>query len=77
MQRLDVLRIALRVLGAFRDSRLPDPQDVAVLKLFAPPGKTAHSADELACQVIEHALRDGAAPRFANASSPRSWDPVA
>lgn len=75
MHRLDALKVALRVLGAFRDSQSPDPLDVAILEMFVRSGKAARSPDELACHVIESVLQNGLGPRFASAKGVASVGP--
>ena len=53
---------AARVLTALIEDRFPDPDDVAELRRFAPEaaGKTI---DELVCDVIQNALKQGNAVR--------------
>jgi hypothetical protein len=53
---LDALKTALRVLTAISERQKPDPGDVEALRTFAP--LLANSPlDELACDVIQQALR--------------------
>ena len=53
---LDALKTALRVLNAISERQPPNPFDVASLKGFAPLLAEA-PLDELACDVIQQALR--------------------
>ena len=51
----DAMKIALRVLTAFIEERPPDPSDVEELRQLVPGGRPA--LDELACDVIQRAIR--------------------
>jgi hypothetical protein len=57
MQRsIDALKVALRVLTAISEHHEPDLADVDRLRAYAPLLSDA-SLDELACDVIQQALR--------------------
>jgi hypothetical protein len=58
---LAMMRMALRVLSAITDERLPLARDVAELRRLA-PGAIALPMDELAYRVIQQALRSRARP---------------
>ena len=53
---LDAMKVAMRVLTALSDKRTPDPADIKTLNEFAPLLRDL-SPDELACDVIQQALR--------------------
>jgi hypothetical protein len=61
-QSFDAMTTALRVLKAINERRDPDPSDVRELKRLAPFDERL-SIDELACRVIENALRHRAEVR--------------
>jgi hypothetical protein len=53
---LEAMQVAVRVLTALSEKRTPDPADVEILNNYAP--LLSHlSPDELACDVIQQALR--------------------
>lgn len=55
-EHVDVMLIALRILVALAEGRQPLPEDAEELLRQAPEGKYA-SLDELACRVVEEALK--------------------
>lgn len=55
-QSVDAMTVALRVLTALTQQQYPDPQDLATLRELAPDA-AVQSADELACEVIQRALK--------------------
>ena len=61
---LDAMRVALRVLTAITDKRNPDPGDLQELHRLAPLHADA-SPDELACEVIQKAIKGRADARQA------------
>jgi hypothetical protein len=61
-ENLDSMMTALRVLVAITDRQPPDPADVEALRRYA-GSVGAVSADDLACDVIQQALRRRAAGR--------------
>lgn len=61
-QSLEAMQLALRVLTAVTEKRHPDPEDVAKLRQLAPHA-AAKTPDELACEVIQNALRHRAGIR--------------
>ena len=63
---VDALKVAFRVLTAFRERKDPDPADVEALKSYAPLLADAPE-DELACEVIHQALRRRAEVRAKSA----------
>jgi hypothetical protein len=58
-QSVDEMRVALRVLDALTSHQTPDPADVRDLWEQSPVGAkySLDSLDELACEVIQQALR--------------------
>jgi len=52
----EVMRTAVDVLGAIRESHYPDPADVAILQKYAPLWANL-PPDELACEIIHNALK--------------------
>jgi hypothetical protein len=56
------MQLALRVLNALIEKRYPDPEDVAQLRQLAPDAATKPT-DELACEVIQNALKHRAKGR--------------
>lgn len=55
-QSLDMMKTALRVLAAITERRHPNPTDLETLRDYAPClGKLG--PDELACDVIQQAIR--------------------
>jgi hypothetical protein len=58
----DAMKVALRVLTALGDHREPYQADIAELRRIA-PDKAAASIDELACDVIQRAIRHRAEAR--------------
>jgi hypothetical protein len=65
-QPADTLDLALRVLRAVTERRYPDPDDIAALQRLAPYAGPM-PVDELACELIEQALRHRAKPLAAGA----------
>jgi hypothetical protein len=61
-QSLTAMNLALRVLSAFTERRQADPQDLATLRELAPDAADM-PADELACEVIQRAIRHRAEVR--------------
>jgi hypothetical protein len=61
-QSLEAMQLALRVLTALTEKRYPDPEDLAHLRQLAPDA-AAKKPDELACEVIQNALKHRAAVR--------------
>lgn len=60
----DAMMIAVRVLTALNEKRPPDPDDLGYLRQSAP--LSAHlPADELACEVIQQAIKRRTAGRTA------------
>jgi hypothetical protein len=58
----NAMETALRVLTALTQRARPDPEDVAELRRFAGDGDST-AVDELACDVIQKALRERSASR--------------
>lgn len=50
------MKLALRVLSALNEKQRPDRQDVAELRRLA-PDDALNDTDELACEVIQRALK--------------------
>jgi hypothetical protein len=63
-QSLEAMTTALRVLTALTDKRYPDPADVETLRGYVPQLRD-EPPDELACEVIEQALKHRAVARSA------------
>jgi hypothetical protein len=65
------LETALRVLDAFSEHNEPELADVQKLKRLAPLMSLLEDAplDEIACDVIERALKHGATPQVGIASA--------
>jgi hypothetical protein len=63
----EALKVALRVLTALGDHQCPDPADVEGLKRYAPLLADT-PLDELACEVIQQALRRRAEVRSRGAA---------
>ena len=61
----EAMIIALRVLTALMDNLYPDPADVEKLHQLAPARGSAAPLDELACDVIQKALKHRAMLRDA------------
>jgi hypothetical protein len=59
---LAALKLALRVLGAVSEKQYPDPRDLAALRELAPDA-AGMGADELACEVIQRAIKHRAQVR--------------
>ena len=62
LQSLAAMKTALRVLTALSEKRAPDPADVDTLTNYAPLLWNL-SVDELACDVIQQALKRRAESR--------------
>jgi hypothetical protein len=62
-QSFDAMTTALRVLKAVTEKHLPDPADIAALRDLAGPQPEDIDVDELACEVIQTALKRRAAAR--------------
>ena len=56
-QSLDAMRVALRVLTALNDKRQPEASEIATLRQLAGPNFATTSLDELACEVVQNALK--------------------
>ena len=56
VESVEAMQIALRVLTALTEKIAPDPADVEALRRLAPSRDHAH-LDELACEVIQQALK--------------------
>jgi len=54
-ESMTAMKAALRVLTATTQKADPDPSDIDVLRVFAPDVHLPH--DELACEVIQRAMR--------------------
>ena len=61
---------ALRVLKAVMEKRHPDPADIAALRDLAGPQPQDIDVDELACEVIQTALKRRADARTAHRRRP-------
>jgi hypothetical protein len=59
---IEAMQLALRVLTALTEKRYPDPEDLAQLRQLAPDA-AAKTPDELACEVIQNALKHRAEVR--------------
>jgi hypothetical protein len=57
---LDVMELALRVLTAITQKHNPNPEDVERLRREVARDKADLPIDELACEVIQHALEQEA-----------------
>jgi hypothetical protein len=67
MERLaEPMKVALRVLAALSDRQAPSIADIAQLKAYV-PDCAATPLDELACEVIQQALKSRAAARARSA----------
>jgi len=64
-QSLAAMQLALRVLAAVTHKRVPDPQDVAELRKLGPQTPRNIPVDELACEVIQLAIKHRALVRAA------------
>ena len=63
MERLvDPMKVALRVLAALSERQIPSAADIAQLKAYVPEC-AGTPLDELACEVIQQALKKRAAAR--------------
>ncbi len=62
------MKAALRVLSALTEKQPPDPSDLSVLLQYAPLQKDT-PPDELACEVIQRAIRTRAEARTRNAGA--------
>ncbi len=60
---LDSMKVALRVLTALTEKRAADEKDIAELRALAGPSSEGLPPDELACEVIQLALRHRAQVR--------------
>jgi hypothetical protein len=65
---VDAMMIAVRVLTSLNEKRLPDPADLGHLRQFAALS-THLPADELACEVIQQAIKRRIAGRTAGSSA--------
>jgi hypothetical protein len=54
-ESLEAMKVALRVLSALTEKRPPDPADIEELRRYAPLANG--SLDELACDVIQEAVK--------------------
>ena len=66
---LDALKVALRVLSACTERRQADPSDLDNLRQYAPDSEKL-PPDELACEVIQRALKARAIARGTYPSEP-------
>jgi hypothetical protein len=66
---LDAMKLALRVLTALTEHRHLEVDEVATLRALAGPKLQSMPLDELACEVIQAALKHRAAARGAGSSS--------
>ena len=55
-ESVDAMRVALRVLAAITGRTPPDPKDVELLRRHAPTNEY-ESVDDMACAVVEEALK--------------------
>jgi hypothetical protein len=63
MERIvEPMKVALRVLSAISEGRVPSSADIAQLRAYVPDSAAA-AADEVACEVIQQALKSRAAAR--------------
>ena len=65
---LDAMKLALRVLTALTEHRHLEVDEVATLRALAGPKLQRMPLDELACEVIQAALKHRAAARGARSS---------
>ena len=65
-QSLAEMKTALRVLTALNEKQAPATEDVEELRSLAPPDARDLPLDELACEVIQAALKRRAAVRRAS-----------
>ena len=56
-ESFEAMTTALRILTAIMEDRDPDPSDVVALRDFAGPQAQGIDIDELACEVIQNALK--------------------
>ena len=63
---LDAMKLALRVLTALIQNQHPVADEVAALRELSGPKLQGMPIDELACEVIQEALRHRAAARGAD-----------
>jgi len=64
----EMLDLALRVLTAITDRRYPEPDDIAALRSLARCARPM-PIDELACELIQDAVRGRVAARAAGAGA--------
>ncbi|HXT77020.1 MAG TPA: hypothetical protein VN780_12075 [Candidatus Eisenbacteria bacterium] len=64
---LDAMKLALRILAALNEHRAPDQADVQMLRSLAHNDERFSDLDELACDVLQVALKQRAAARRAAA----------
>ncbi len=64
---LDAMQTTLRVLTAITERRAPDPADMTRLRELAGPGHAQTEPDELACAVIQIAVKHREQVRRMNA----------
>jgi hypothetical protein len=69
-QSFDSMTTALRVLKAVMEKRHPDAADIAALRDLAVPQPQEIDVDELACEVIQKALKRRADARGARRRRP-------
>jgi len=60
---LEIMKAALRVLTAIQECTYPNTHDVEILRTCCDPAMVNKSPDEIACDVIQRALRVRAALR--------------
>jgi hypothetical protein len=66
---LEAMELALRVLAALTQKRHPNPADVVRLRTMAEASTRELPLDELACEVIQQALKHRAEARKKASSS--------
>ncbi len=57
METWETLKLALRVLQAFRENRDPEDADVRELRMLLPAPAGDRSPDELACEIVERTIQ--------------------
>ena len=63
------MKVALRVLTALSEKRIPSAKDVEELGSYAGPQPAHMELDEFACEVIQTALRNRAEKRTARGAA--------
>ena len=67
LESMEAMKTALRVLTAINERRYPDPEDVHALRRYA-PNAASLPVDELACEVIQQAMKVRAKIRGSSAT---------